>query len=89
MRGLLAKDPALHYLDLVLHARIAAARSAAEGEGEERQLGASAVEWVVITMIVLVLISIAAIIITKDIKAKSTSIGNCITDAGNGNACTP
>jgi phosphotransferase system glucose/maltose/N-acetylglucosamine-specific IIC component len=89
MRNLVANHPALNYLDVVLRARIASARAAAEGEGEDRQLGASAVEWVVITMIVLVLVGIAAAIIIPDITAKSNAIGTCINNSGTGNACTP
>lgn len=89
MRGFLANQPALNYLDLVLRSRIASARAAAEGEGDERHLGASAVEWIVITMIVLVIIGFAAVLIVPKLETKSTDIGNCIDNAGNGNACTP
>lgn len=87
MRRFLVNDPGLNYLGLVLRSRIASARAAAEGEGEERQFGASAVEWVVITMIVLVLVGFAAAIIIPKLDAKSTDIGNCITNAGNGVTC--
>jgi phosphotransferase system glucose/maltose/N-acetylglucosamine-specific IIC component len=85
MRSLLVNDPALNYLGLMLRSRIASARAAAEGE--DREFGASAVEWVVITMIVLVLVGFAAAIIIPKLDAKSTDIGNCIDNAGNGVAC--
>jgi phosphotransferase system glucose/maltose/N-acetylglucosamine-specific IIC component len=87
MRGILASDPALHYIGLVLRGRIASAR--AKAEGEERDLGASAVEWVVITMIVLVLVGIAAAVIIPDITNKTKSIGTCINNAGDGSSCAP
>jgi phosphotransferase system glucose/maltose/N-acetylglucosamine-specific IIC component len=88
MRGILANHPALNYLDLVLRSRISAARAAAEGE--EREFGASAVEWVVITMIVLVLVGIAAALIIPAITGKTGAIKTCIDDAGGNNStCTP
>jgi hypothetical protein len=85
MRNLTASHPALNYLDLVLRSRIANVRAAADGE--DRDLGASAVEWVVITMIVLVLVGIAAAIIIPDITNKSTAIGTCINNAGTATKC--
>ena len=88
MRGILADQPALNYLDLVLRSRIAKARAAAEGE--ERDLGASAVEWVVITMIVLVIVVAAGIVINTAIKGKTGKISTCINNAGNGTTqCAP
>jgi hypothetical protein len=85
MRNLTASHPALNYLDLVLRSRIAAAR--AGDDGEDRDLGASAVEWVVITMIVLVLVGIAAAIIIPDITTKAGQIGTCINNAGSSTKC--
>lgn len=89
MRGILAGQPALDYLGLMLRTRIASVRAAAEGE--DRQVGASAVEWVVITMIVLVLIGGAAYLIIPDITAKSNSINTCIQNAGSqtNSQCNP
>ncbi len=85
MRRYLVNDPALNYLGLMLRSRIASARAAAEGE--DRQFGASAVEWVVITMIVLVVVGVAASIIIPALNKKSGDIGTCIDNAGNGTTC--
>ena len=85
MRNLTAIHPALNYLDVLLRTRIAAAHAAARGEDSD--LGASAVEWVVITMIVLVLVGIAAAIIIPDITTKAGAIGTCINDAGTDTKC--
>lgn len=87
MRRYLFNDPALNYLGLMLRSRIASARATAEGEGEERQFGASAVEWVVITMIVLVVVGVAASFIIPALNKKSGDIGTCIDNAGNGTTC--
>jgi phosphotransferase system glucose/maltose/N-acetylglucosamine-specific IIC component len=89
MRGLLASQPALNYLETVLRARFAQVRAAAEGE--DREFGASAVEWVVITMIVLVLVGIAAAVIIPAITTKTGAINTCIQNAGGAtnSACTP
>ena len=89
MRGLVTNQPALNYLDVTLRARIAAVRARAEGEGEERQFGASAVEWVVITTIVLVIVVAAGIVISGAIQNKTTNINACIQGAGNGKPCAP
>ena len=87
MRGLLANNPALNYLDLILRTRVANLRALAEDE--DREFGASAVEWVVITVVVLVLIGAASAIIIPKLNQKSTDIGTCITNAGNGSSCAP
>lgn len=89
LRILVGADPAMNYLGLMLRARVASARAAAEGEGEERQLGASAVEWVVITMIVLVLVGLAAAVIIPAITRKTTSIQTCLNNAGTDVNCDP
>lgn len=85
MRGILLNDPALNYVELMIRTRIASARAAAVDE--DRQFGASAVEWVVITMIVLVIVGIAAAVIIPDITKKTAKIDTCINNAGDGNAC--
>lgn len=89
MMGTLIGNPALDYVGLVLRSRIASARAAAEGEGEERQLGASAVEWVVITLIVLVLAGIAAAVIIPAITSKAGAIRTCLNTSGTDASCAP
>jgi len=68
--------PAVDYLRVMLSARLAAARS------EDRERGASVVEWVVITTIVVVLAVTIGIIITNALNKKATDIQNCINTAG-------
>lgn len=87
MRNLVDSHPATAYLNTVLQARIASARAAVRGE--DRQLGASAVEWVVITLIVLVIAGGAAAIIIPAISTKATNIGTCIGNAGTDASCAP
>jgi Flp pilus assembly pilin Flp len=88
MQNLMASHPATNYLSVLLRARIAAVKSAAEGE--DRQLGASAVEWVVITMISLVIIGVAGYAIYGAISTKSTAISNCIGSSnGTTSSCAP
>ena len=85
MRDLILSHPALNYLDTVLRARYAAARAeAADGE-----YGASAVEWVVITLIVLVIAGGAAAIIIPKIGQKATNVGTCIDNSGTNTGCAP
>jgi len=88
MRNLMASHPATDYLQVLLRARIASARAAAEGE--DRQLGASAVEWVVITMITLVIIGVAGTAIYDAISTKSGQVSACIGSAnGTTSQCAP
>jgi Flp pilus assembly pilin Flp len=69
--------PAVDYLRTMLAARIAEARS------EDRERGASVVEWVVITTIVVVLAVGIGLIITTALNKKATDIQGCINTAGN------
>jgi hypothetical protein len=74
--------PAVNYLRVMLSARLAEARS------EDRERGASVVEWVVITTIVVVLAVAVGIIITKALTTKAGVIGTCINDAGGTTGCS-
>jgi Flp pilus assembly pilin Flp len=73
--------PAVRYLRVVLGARLAAARS-----DEDRERGASVVEWVVITTIVVVLAITIGVAITNLLNTKSGDIDKCIGDAGQTNS---
>ena len=68
--------PAVDYLRTMLSLRLAAARA------EDRERGASVVEWVVITTIVVVLAVTIGLAITTLLNQKSTDIQNCISTAG-------
>lgn len=69
--------PALHYLRTALAARIAAARAKQDGER-----GASVVEWVVITTIVVVVAITVGVVISNLLLAKGKDVETCIGDAG-------
>jgi predicted Kef-type K+ transport protein len=68
--------PAVDYLRAMLGERLAAARA------EDRERGASVVEWVVITTIVVVLAVTIGLAITTLLNQKSTDIQSCISTAG-------
>jgi Flp pilus assembly pilin Flp len=74
--------PAVDYLRVMLSARLAAARS------EDRERGASVVEWVVITTIVVVLAVTIGVVITKALTTKSNDISTCINNAGTTTGCS-
>lgn len=74
--------PAVNYLRVMLSARLAEAKS------EDRERGASVVEWVVITTIVVVLAVTIGIIITDALNQKANTIKNCINDAGGTTGCS-
>jgi Flp pilus assembly pilin Flp len=69
--------PVVDYLRVTLSAKLAEARS------EDRERGASVVEWVVITTIVVVLAVTIGLIITTALNNKATDIQGCINTAGN------
>jgi Flp pilus assembly pilin Flp len=58
-----------------VRARVAKARAG------ERERGASAVEWVVISMIAIGLIIGAGILISAAVQTKATNVGTCIANA--------
>jgi Flp pilus assembly pilin Flp len=74
--------PVVDYLRLTLSARLAEARS------EDRERGASVVEWVVITTIVVVLAVTIGVIITNALNTKAAQIQGCINTAGTDTGCS-
>jgi Flp pilus assembly pilin Flp len=74
--------PVVDYLRVMLSARLAEARS------EDRERGASVVEWVVITTIVVVLAVTIGVIITNALNTKATQIQGCINTAGTTSGCS-
>lgn len=72
--------PAVSYLRVVLAARLARMRA------EDRELGASVVEWVVIMTIVVVLAVTIGVVITKLINTDATKTEGCISTPS---GCTP
>ena len=73
--------PAVDFLRSMLSLKLAEARS------RDRERGASVVEWVVITTIVVVLAVGVGIIITDALTAKANNAKDCINTAGTGAAC--
>jgi len=74
-------DAALQYAWVDLRARFAKVRSG------ELERGASAVEWVVISMIVVTIVAVVGYVISQALQTKATSVSNCIagtTGATNG-----
>lgn len=68
--------PAAAYLRVLLAARLAEARR------RDRELGASVVEWVVITTIVVVIAITVGVLITNALTKKGDQIQKCINNAG-------
>lgn len=73
---------AVDFLRTTLSAKLAAARS------RDPEEGASVVEWVVITTIVVVLAVTIGVIITNALNQKATTISNCISSAGGTSGCS-
>lgn len=79
MDNWLMANPALHYIATDLRRRFAAVRSG------ERERGASAVEWVVISMVLVGLCVAVGLIIYNAVKGKANDVSTCIAGAnGNG-----
>jgi Flp pilus assembly pilin Flp len=74
--------PVVGYLRVMLSTRLAEARS------EDRERGASVVEWVVITTIVVVLAVTIGVIITNALTTKAGDISTCINNAGTTSGCS-
>jgi Flp pilus assembly pilin Flp len=73
--------PAVEFLRTTLSARLAAARS------RDPEEGASVVEWVVITTIVVVIAVTVGVIITNALTTKANTIQSCINSAGGTSGC--
>ena len=75
-------NPALTYLWIALRARVAKARSG------DLQRGASAVEWVVISMIVVTIVAAVGFLISQAVRTKAQQVSTCIGGAdGTQNGC--
>lgn len=73
-------DPALHYLRVSLTARYARARS------EDAERGASAVEWVIISAIVVAIVVAVGFWLLTTLEAKGKQVCGDINKTGDGNA---
>jgi Flp pilus assembly pilin Flp len=81
MGRLLGSDAALQYAWASLRARIARVRSG------ELERGASAVEWVVISMIVVTIVAAVGILISNALTARAGNVSNCIANANGQQGC--
>lgn len=82
MGRLFGGDAALQYAWVSLRARIARVRSG------ELERGASAVEWVVISMIVVTIVAVVGYVISQALQTKATDVSNCIAGSnGSKNGC--
>jgi Flp pilus assembly pilin Flp len=75
MGKLFGGDAALQYAWASLRARISRVRS---GDTEK---GASAVEWVVISMIVVTIVAVVGFIISQALTTRAGTVGTCIGSA--------
>jgi Flp pilus assembly pilin Flp len=77
--------PAVDYLRTMLAVRLAAARAKEDGER-----GASVVEWVVITTIVVAIVVFVGGLLYNTLETKGKDINACIKSAGQGgsNSCS-
>lgn len=79
MGKLFSSDAALQYAWVSLRARIARVRSG------ELERGASAVEWVVISMIVVTIVATVGFFISQALQDKTTQVTGCIRGATGAN----
>jgi Flp pilus assembly pilin Flp len=73
--------PAIDFLVTFVKGRVERARS------EDLSRGASAVEWVIISAVVVAIVGVVAAIINAALSKGATSVGNCITGAKAGSTC--
>ncbi|MEV4924412.1 hypothetical protein [Streptomyces roseoverticillatus] len=74
--------PAVDFLVVFLQGRVAKARSA------ETDRGASAVEWVIISAVVVAIVGVVAAIISKALKGGADKVSHCIEGADADKTCT-
>ena len=75
MGRVLSSDAALQYAWVGLRARIARVRSG------ELERGASAVEWVVISMIVVIIVAVVGFLLSTALHGRAQTVSNCIKTA--------
>jgi hypothetical protein len=73
--------PAVDFLVMFLRGRVERARS------EELDRGASAVEWVIISAVVVMIVGVVAAIITQALQDGANKVGSCIRGAKAASTC--
>ncbi|MCX5204944.1 hypothetical protein OG897_26250 [Streptomyces sp. NBC_00237] len=76
-----ANQPAVALLVTFLASRVERARS------EETDRGASAVEWVIISAVVVAIVGVVAAIINAALTNGAEKVGDCIAGANAGSTC--
>lgn len=81
MKRLPVSHPAIDFLVVYLQGRVARARD------EDRSRGASAVEWVIISAIVVAIVGAIGVAINKALSDKSGQVSDCIGSTTNTSHC--
>ncbi|MFJ6798534.1 hypothetical protein [Streptomyces sp. NPDC091268] len=81
MNGIRASHPAVDFLITFLQGRVQRARSG------ELDRGASAVEWVIISAVVVAIVGVVAAIINSALSKGATKVGDCIAGANQSGTC--
>lgn len=81
MKRLPVSHPAIDFLVVYLQGRVARARD------EDRSRGASAVEWVIISAIVVAIVGAIGVAINKALSDKSDAVRDCIGSTSNTSHC--
>ncbi|HET6860897.1 MAG TPA: hypothetical protein VFH94_27835 [Streptomyces sp.] len=79
--GFSFSHPAVDFLVTFLQARVERARS------EDTDRGASAVEWVIISAVVVAIVGVVAAIINTALKGGAEKVGDCIEGAQASGTC--
>lgn len=81
MNRLPISHPAIDFLVTFIQGRVRHARS------EETSRGASAVEWVIISAVVVTIVGVVAALINNALRGKATDVGNCIKGTTDSKTC--
>jgi hypothetical protein len=81
MFGRRFSHPTVDFLITFLQARVERARS------EDTDRGASAVEWVIISAVVVAIVGVVAAIINQALSDGANKVGNCIKGASASGTC--
>ncbi|MFJ4920124.1 hypothetical protein [Streptomyces sp. NPDC088725] len=81
MRGFRFTNPAAEFLITFLRGRVQRARSG------ELDRGASAVEWVIISAVVVAIVGVVAAVLNEALNTGATKVGNCIKGASASGTC--
>ncbi|MDJ0464410.1 hypothetical protein [Streptomyces sp. H27-C3] len=79
--GFSFSHPAVDFLVTFLQARVERARS------EDTDRGASAVEWVIISAVVVAIVGVVAAIINTALEGGANKVGDCIAGADQSGTC--